>query len=245
MGRKQGWQHNRLGEWTVVRRYPGAGGDMESRLYEAFNTRTGAPAVLVAPRPGAPWQVPAPWVVRAAGAHGYLALELVQAPPAAHLGAVSVGLHRLAQGLASVEGRPVAPPRRRAVRAAYLVALATACVALLVAPRAALRVEGGAARGAAPVQLATAAAAAHPAAQAHRAMVAALGLPMPKKPWPGQARPDAAGKCEGKAERAINGGCWIRLGDIEPPCDARSYEWNGGCYLPMFPPRRDDTSAGQ
>jgi hypothetical protein len=246
VGRKQGWQYNRLGEWTVVRRYPGAGADMEARLYEAFNTRTGAPAILAAPRPGSPWQVPAPFVVRAAGAHGYLALELVQVPPAAHLPSVSVGLARLAQAMASVDTHPGAfmPPRRNPWRAhpAYVAALgAAALLALVAAPRAAQRAEPGAASGAATVQLAPAAMA-MPAAQAHRPGAwAALMLPMPPKPFPGQARPDGAGKCEGR-ETAINGGCWVKL-DAKAPCNEREYEWRGGCYLPMFPPRREDASG--
>jgi len=60
---------------------------------------------------------------------------------------------------------------------------------------------------------------------------------MLKKPLPGQQLPP----CE-KPEVEIRGGCWVRLGDASPPCGPRSYEWNNGCYWPVFVPRRPDTS---
>ncbi|WP_225414377.1 serine/threonine protein kinase [Stigmatella hybrida] len=64
-----------------------------------------------------------------------------------------------------------------------------------------------------------------------------LSLDMPKQPFPGQRQPP----CE-KPLVAVNGGCWVRTGDVVPPCGANSYEWKEGCYVPMFPPPRPHTS---
>ncbi|MDY7226826.1 serine/threonine-protein kinase [Hyalangium rubrum] len=64
-----------------------------------------------------------------------------------------------------------------------------------------------------------------------------IGLNMPKKPIPGQRRPP----CE-KPEVEINGGCWIALRDAVSPCGDRSYEWQKGCYLPMFEAPQPSTS---
>ncbi|SEU31951.1 serine/threonine protein kinase [Stigmatella erecta] len=64
-----------------------------------------------------------------------------------------------------------------------------------------------------------------------------VSLDMPKQPFPGQRHPP----CE-KPLVAVNGGCWVRTGDVVPPCGAHSYEWKEGCYVPMFPPPRPHTS---
>jgi hypothetical protein len=69
-----------------------------------------------------------------------------------------------------------------------------------------------------------------------------LGLDMPRRPFPGQLKPDGHGQCPRKAQVAINGGCWIRLGDVRPPCAEEGYEWKGGCYYPVFDLPRQPTS---
>ncbi|EAU69970.1 protein kinase [Stigmatella aurantiaca DW4/3-1] len=64
-----------------------------------------------------------------------------------------------------------------------------------------------------------------------------VSLDIPRQPFPGQRQPP----CE-KPLVSINGGCWVRTGDVMPPCGGNSYEWKKGCYLPMFPPPRPQTS---
>jgi eukaryotic-like serine/threonine-protein kinase len=64
-----------------------------------------------------------------------------------------------------------------------------------------------------------------------------VGLDIPRQPFPGQRQPP----CE-KPLVSINGGCWVRTSDVLPPCGGNSYEWKKGCYVPMFPPPRPQTS---
>jgi hypothetical protein len=236
-------------EYQVVRRWPLV---VAARVYEAFHRRTGAPALVL--RPGRPgdWQPAArPWSAKVKSTPHQLAVELERLPgSAAELEEVTLAFHRLTGVLAQAEERPApllgeaARARRWHVRPGYLAALAAAVALALVArPRSGseasrkMLADAGAAAQLAP------AAAAQPVAMAPRPALVALALPMPKEPFKGQARPDKAGKCEGAAERAIRGGCWVALRDLSPPCDNRSYEYQGGCYLPVWPPLKEPQAA--
>ncbi len=66
-----------------------------------------------------------------------------------------------------------------------------------------------------------------------------ISLEMPKEPFPGQRR----APCKADYEDEIRGGCWVSLGKKKPPCGKNTYEWDGACYLPIFPPKRPDTSG--
>jgi hypothetical protein len=61
----------------------------------------------------------------------------------------------------------------------------------------------------------------------------AVARDMPKNPFPGQAR----APCRERFEEEINGGCWVQLGKLKPPCGKDGYEWNGACYWPSVPPK--------
>ncbi|SEL05029.1 Serine/threonine protein kinase [Stigmatella aurantiaca] len=67
-----------------------------------------------------------------------------------------------------------------------------------------------------------------------------VGLDMPKQPFPGQRQPPC-----GRPLVAVNGGCWVRTGDVTPPCGANAYEWKKECYVPALPPPRPQTSQPQ
>ncbi|MCY1015025.1 serine/threonine-protein kinase [Pyxidicoccus sp. MSG2] len=69
-----------------------------------------------------------------------------------------------------------------------------------------------------------------------------IALDMPSRPFPGQSRPDATGRCPGSWQVPINGGCWARLAADPKECDKDSYVYKGICYLPVFPPSRPATS---
>jgi serine/threonine-protein kinase len=38
-----------------------------------------------------------------------------------------------------------------------------------------------------------------------------IGVDMPPRPFSGQRRPDADGRCPGKMQVPIDGGCWVKL----------------------------------
>jgi predicted Ser/Thr protein kinase len=61
---------------------------------------------------------------------------------------------------------------------------------------------------------------------------------VPPQPVPGQQRPP----CRRKGEVPINGGCWVLLANIEPPCGEGEYEWQGACYRPSEVRSRPPTS---
>jgi serine/threonine protein kinase len=65
-----------------------------------------------------------------------------------------------------------------------------------------------------------------------------MGVDMVKKPFPGQHRPP----CQ-KSEVEINGGCWVRISNATPPCGARHFDWDKGCYLPVFELPQPPTSG--
>lgn len=69
-----------------------------------------------------------------------------------------------------------------------------------------------------------------------------LGLDMPRKPFPGQLKSDRNDRCPKQVQVAVNGGCWIALRDLRPPCGDEGYEWKGGCYYPVFDVPRQPTS---
>jgi eukaryotic-like serine/threonine-protein kinase len=66
----------------------------------------------------------------------------------------------------------------------------------------------------------------------------AVGLPMPEKPFDGQRTPP----CNRNGEAEIRKGCWYLLGAAKSPCKEDAYDWNGACYLPSYPARRQPTS---
>jgi hypothetical protein len=62
----------------------------------------------------------------------------------------------------------------------------------------------------------------------------ALGLPMPKKPQPGQRKPP----CE-RGETAIYGACWVGVIGEKPPCGQKMFDYEDRCYFASYdaPPR--------
>jgi hypothetical protein len=64
------------------------------------------------------------------------------------------------------------------------------------------------------------------------------------EPQPGQARPDAKGRCPRKRQVSLNGGCWGKLSlDQEGCTDLNGRMYKGSCYLPIIPPGRSPTSS--
>jgi eukaryotic-like serine/threonine-protein kinase len=74
-----------------------------------------------------------------------------------------------------------------------------------------------------------------------RAAVPIYGVvrPMPKQPFPGQLKPP----CDPDSQRVINGGCWFGPSSgLKPPCGKNAFEYEDGCYVPLFDPPRQPTS---
>lgn len=67
----------------------------------------------------------------------------------------------------------------------------------------------------------------------------ALGLPMPRQPYPGQKKPP----CVPELQRAINGGCWAGPhATKKPPCGPAAFDYDDGCYIPVIDAPRMPTS---
>jgi hypothetical protein len=69
-----------------------------------------------------------------------------------------------------------------------------------------------------------------------------VAVEVPPPPQPGQLKPDANGRCR-KGLIAINGGCWLKASVDLEICSGNGYVYRGICYVPMFPPTREPTSA--
>jgi hypothetical protein len=72
-----------------------------------------------------------------------------------------------------------------------------------------------------------------------------IAVDLPPRPLPGQARPDAKGRCPIRGQVPINGGCWLRLEIDVKDCDENYsyYVFKGACYGPAFPKPRPSTSG--
>jgi len=69
-----------------------------------------------------------------------------------------------------------------------------------------------------------------------------IALDLPPRPFPGQTRPDASGRCPRKVHVPIHGGCWVKLAVDPKDCAEDGYVYKGDCYLPAFPSARPATS---
>ncbi|MDC0714666.1 hypothetical protein POL68_39825 [Stigmatella sp. ncwal1] len=74
-----------------------------------------------------------------------------------------------------------------------------------------------------------------------------VALDLPPEPLPGQNKPDANGRCPRRGQVAIRGSCWIEQFTLDAEaCKENadtSYVYQGRCYVPAFPPRRQPTST--
>ncbi|WP_324289914.1 serine/threonine-protein kinase [Pyxidicoccus sp. MSG2] len=70
-----------------------------------------------------------------------------------------------------------------------------------------------------------------------------IALDVPPKPFPGQMRPDANGRCPHKGYVPIHGGCWLKVDLAPKDCVGIAYVYKEACYVPVFPPARPSTSG--
>jgi serine/threonine-protein kinase len=62
-----------------------------------------------------------------------------------------------------------------------------------------------------------------------------IALDMPSKPFRGQLRPDAKGRCPRPTMVPINGGCWLEVNVKLETCREYAYVYKGLCYEPAAP----------
>ncbi|MFP2907124.1 serine/threonine-protein kinase [Pyxidicoccus sp. 3LFB2] len=73
---------------------------------------------------------------------------------------------------------------------------------------------------------------------------ASIAADVPPKPFPGQRRPDGNGRCPGRLQVAVNGGCWLKLSIDVKDCDeAGGIEYRSACYQPVMTRSRPPTSG--
>jgi serine/threonine-protein kinase len=71
-----------------------------------------------------------------------------------------------------------------------------------------------------------------------------ISVDLPPKPFPGQQRPDANGRCPSKAQVSIHGGCWYKMNLDLKDCKWEGYFiYKGACYAPVLAPMRPPTSS--
>jgi hypothetical protein len=72
----------------------------------------------------------------------------------------------------------------------------------------------------------------------------AMAADTPPEPLPGQAAPDAKGRCPHKQQVAINGACWAKTPVNQEQCEIFSgYMYKGMCYVPIFLKGRRPSTA--
>jgi hypothetical protein len=69
-----------------------------------------------------------------------------------------------------------------------------------------------------------------------------IAMEFPKKPRPGQRKPDANGRCPAK-QVAIIGGCWLKVDLTPDDCVVNGFMLQGICYLPIYESSPGPTSA--
>ncbi|HEX5750847.1 MAG TPA: hypothetical protein VFZ09_31775 [Archangium sp.] len=222
--------------YRVLKRYRGIGGGL-GRLYEARNTETGNPALVLMPAPKGDLRAEEDWQVRATAnvTPPYLALEVERAPANGQPRQLTWMLERWAVALMRIDTRPEArdhltagpqkpsPPRSRPPSGGALIAL---LLALGVTPWT-HATPGPTTPAVAPPVLTVDGP--DPASALYTNGTDVIALPMPQGPFRGQNRPP----CKSRHEIVLRGGCWVEIA-ARPPCGDDAYELEGKCYLPGY-----------
>ncbi len=61
-----------------------------------------------------------------------------------------------------------------------------------------------------------------------------IGLDLPSKPFRGQTRPDANGRCPFEPLVPINGGCWVPVKEDAKNCPPETFKYRDRCYAPFL-----------
>jgi hypothetical protein len=220
--------------YRVLKRYRAIGGGL-GRLYEARNTETGNPALVLMPGPKGDLRAEEDWQVRATAnvTPPYLALEVERAPANGQPRQLTWMLERWTAALMRIDTRPEArahltagpqkpsPPRPRPPSGTVVAMLlvlgvtpwthATPEPVTPSAPPTVMTVDNP-----------------DPDSALFTSGMEVIAHPMPKGPFRGQNRPP----CKSRHEVVIRDGCWVEIAS-RPPCED-AYEYEGKCYMPGY-----------
>jgi hypothetical protein len=239
MGDERDGSEGRLGLYQILRRYRRIGSGL-GRLYEARNTTTGEPALVLMPGSNPDWGPQEAWQIRATSQvePPLVVLEVERAPASGSLPELAEMLDLVTCAVERVEARPDArlhltrepevPESRPMVsRRRWLLAGAVAAVALVLVvmaswPRASELLETvPGVVGANHQEEVT-------FADSQEDMLSPIAYPLPDGPFKGQKKPP----CLKRTEVEIRGGCWVEL-SARPPCPQSTAEYEGKCYMPV------------
>jgi hypothetical protein len=247
MADKAPWKGGRLGAFHLGRRYKDIGADL-GRFYEAHNTHTGAPSMVLMPGAHAEWEPTEAWQIRVSShlEPPHVAVQVEQAPSTGTVPELSAMLDLLTSAVERVETKqevrlhlthgPVGRWRRwtgrlrRLLRSRWtLVATGLVTVAVVVA----LCLRPPAPRGDDRTVLAGDDTARLPLTELSLVdggdtRPVPIAYPLPDRPFSNQAKPPCRPR---RGEAEINGGCWVELVK-RPPCEDTA-EYKGKCYLPV------------
>ncbi|MCY1083275.1 protein kinase [Archangium lansingense] len=238
------WDGGKLGPYFVGKRHRGTGMGL-GRLYQAHNSETGAPAVVLMPGHPGDWRPLGGWTVRATSeaVPPFLALEVEHAPredPRA-LQELTMLLQRLGTAMARLEDRPDSyahltgqprlpepkhpAPRRRGLLtgAASFAMAAVAAAGVLLWPQPPEPTETKQSHALAEAAIKES----FIFVDMEDGNLPVIGYPMPDGPIKGQRKPP----CELPSVE-LRSGCWVQLAH-KPPCPRSTAEHEGKCYMPV------------
>ncbi|AKJ00445.1 hypothetical protein ATI61_104147 [Archangium gephyra] len=230
------WSGGPLGPYRVTLRHRAIGGGL-GRLYEARNTETGNPALVLMPAPKGDLRSEEDWQVRATAnvTPPYLALEVERAPVNGQPRQLTWMLKRWAATLMRIdtrqevrahltggpkESRPRPAGRLGSPKAALALA-ALLALGVVLWPRAALHPL----QEVHPQEMNSPAESLKLIRASDEVFADIEGIPMPDKPTAGQKWPP----CDAmRGEVELRGACWLELAK-HPPCPKGIAEYQGWC----------------
>jgi hypothetical protein len=244
------WSGGALGPYRVTLRHRAIGGGL-GRLYEARNTETGNPALVLMPAPKGDLRAEENWQVRATAnvTPPYLALEVEHAPTNGQPRQLTWMLERWAATFMRIDTRPEVrahlaggpkesrprPPGRLGSPRAGLAIAALLALAVVLWPRATVQPQEVHSQQVHSMEESL------ELIRASDEVLAGIeGIPMPDKPTAGQKRPP----CDAmRGEVELRGACWLELAK-HPPCPKGIAEYQGKCYVGVGAAIRPPTSIG-
>src|SRR6218665_430921 len=228
----------RWGPFILGRRCKHAAAELGD-IYEAVHVETGAPSLVMIPKPGSTWHPRRNWrkSTYVQAFPPLLGMSMEESPSTARLSELTGAENLLLAALdavghdARMRAHLLRGPMSRLKWWPVLVGLALTGLALLVLGGCVGWLSRGRAVDAAePESMAM-----DPEKDAPKFAARAtqdstvIAYPLPDKPFRNQAKAPCPPE---RDEAEINGGCWVVL-ERRPPCISDQAEYKGKCYLPV------------